>query len=163
LPPLAPSPPITPMSESLFYYCENRIYTCMYMYIVFHVAPSTVHIYHDSAPHYEAERLMRPASAEDYRLLLYNTHAITSSSQELTLHFLRRWTASIIQLRWQNAFFLSSTNRRVLMKSDTAMKPQTQHNFYSRIHFTKITVLRDSFKMLPESLHFWEIQNSIIT
>ena len=48
-------------------------------------------------------------------------------------------------------------------ESDIAMKPQTQHNLYSRIHFTKITVLRDSFKMLPESLHFWEIQNSIIT
>jgi len=42
------------------------MYMCMCYLIVLHVAPNTAHIYHDSAPHYEAERLMRPASAEDY-------------------------------------------------------------------------------------------------
>lgn len=45
-----------------------------------YVALKTGNIYHDSAPRYEVERLMLPASAKDYRLLLYNAHARTSSS-----------------------------------------------------------------------------------
>jgi len=73
-----------PMSESVYSYCENRIYTCIYIHmcylIILHVALTTGNIYHVSAQRYEVECLMRPASAEDYRLLLYNTHAITSSS-----------------------------------------------------------------------------------
>ena len=64
--------------------------TCMCYLKILPVALKTVNIYHDSAPRYEDERLMRPGSVEDYRLLLYNTHAITSSSQELILHFLLR-------------------------------------------------------------------------